>query len=202
MAQPSKLVDRRVVVGEEIQGGMEKGVDLRVVVAQHMGVVGVGGRAFEAVEDQFLQPGDVFAQCAAAARAADPSPGPGGPGPPCRRRAARRPVRRATRGVCPPYGRRRHRAAGPGRASRRPAPSSWRSRCGIEIDIGDGGEEGLDHELVDSRDRCAPNSAARWAYMAHPWWRGPAGLAGPQGWGLCRKRPPITQPVPLAVSSH
>ena len=52
-----QVVGRGVLVGEEIEGLVERGVDVGVFVAEDPGVIGIGGRALQPVEDQFLQAG-------------------------------------------------------------------------------------------------------------------------------------------------
>ena len=57
-----EFVGRVAVSREEVEGFVEGGVNGRVFAAQHAGVLGIGGRALQAVDDQFRQSGDVGAQ--------------------------------------------------------------------------------------------------------------------------------------------
>ena len=127
---------------------MEEGIDPVVVLAEDLGVVGVGGDALEAVGEELLQAGDVVAE----------------PAPACldrggsalrdepverRRRAARRRGRRAPA--------RRRRLACAGRLVERLRPVAHgrgaldqaAQALGVEVDVGDGGEERFDDEDVD-----------------------------------------------------
>ncbi len=54
-----EVVDGGILVGEEVQGGVNVGVDLFVFLTEPIGVMGVGGEALESVGEQLLQPGDV-----------------------------------------------------------------------------------------------------------------------------------------------
>ena len=144
--QAKQGVDRVVGVGEEIQGFVEKRVHRVGFDAQSQGVMGVGRGALDAVDEQFLQAGDIFAD--------------GGLAPQDRNHFALGGQRRQVRG-----GRPRGRAAqgfgssavlfagsqvkGPGLVTHLGGMDQdlFESER-IEVDIGDGGKQGFDHEMI------------------------------------------------------
>ena len=128
---------------------MERGVDLRVFLAENLGVIGVGRGALQAVEDQLLESGRIVAQphlplgerdLAALANQPIQIAGrlPGG-GP------VERLGRLAGRGAGPFVHRLRPIADLGGVEQMPPQP------LGVEIDVGDRGEEEFEDRPIDRR---------------------------------------------------
>ena len=160
-----QFVGGRVLLGEEIERLVERGIDLRVFVAEDSGVIGIGGGALQSVEDQFLQAGHVVAQLHL----------------PLGERQffalADQPVEIGGRLPGGGPGERLGRLAGLAQAdsysalalSRIVAASSKMplEPLGIEIDVGHRGEQEFEHRAIDLAV-AAPSSAARWAYIEMP----------------------------------
>ena len=131
-AIPMSLSDIRGIGGQEVQGLVEEGVDRRVLHAEHARMVRVSRHALDAVLDELLQAAHVAAELldlaadgSLASRSRNLFHGPAG----------------LARGFLIEL-------AGPllhGLGALDPV----RQAGGVEIDVGDRGEEGFDHESVD-----------------------------------------------------
>ena len=199
-----QLVGGGTLLGEEVEGLVERGIHVRVFVAEDVGMIGVGGGALQAVEDQLLQAGQRRRPAAILPFRQRHILRPAGSGRPNRRPAStgRGPVERL-RLSCRPWRRRPRRAIWPGRGRRPPRQDGRASRCGVEIDVGDRGERGIEDGLVHCRGRVAPSGRGPMGvHRNRPWSRRPAGLAARRWRGLSRRPQDLVQAVPLAVCSH